>query len=136
MATLHSRAGSASRSGTMTAAMTAMGQSVGHTAVRNASATVRPTRRHAAGQRTKIDVKATGSSVPKAWPTRPNRRIHHRLSTTFASAAPAFENASIRCCPAPFSSVVAVALPTRMATTPIRICATITLPSKRGPTHA
>ena len=40
-----------------------------------------PTRRHDAGKRTKIAVKAIGISVPTATPTRPNGRIRSALSS-------------------------------------------------------
>ena len=52
------------------------------------------------------------------------------------SAVPALVNASRRCWPAPLSTVVAVALPTRIATTKIRIWATRMLSRNLTPTQA
>ena len=58
------------------------------------------------------------------------------LSATLQSAVLMLAADTIRWDPAPLSSVIPVALPTRMMTITDRICRTSTLPAKSGPTHA
>ena len=118
-ATAHSRTGSASRSGMTTSAITTTGQ------------TRRPHRFDGMRRRRRMS-DAPARRRPQHEDRRERDRYQraHRLahesvargSTTGSarrspSAVPAFVKASSRCCPAPFSTVVAVALPTRIATT-------------------
>ena len=97
----------------------AAGQTAGHTASRSAAPTAearrggtRPGR--APGGRSE----ATGTSVPMATPGEAEPADQQRGSTRGSPAAvTTLASASRRCPPAPFNTVSAVAVPTRIATT-------------------
>src|SRR5439155_25029815 len=112
----------------------------GHTAGQTASRSARPidssTRRQPAGKSTSVDARHTGTSVPIATPGRSSGLTIAMLSARFANADVTLVNATSLCWPAPLSSVLAVALPTRTITVSDSSRNTRTLAENSGPTHA
>src|SRR5262249_27494163 len=117
------------------AAIVPAGQIAGHTASATARLIDTPTRLQLAGKRMKIAVAVTGTSVPIATPSRPSGFASKMLSETLTIAVATLTPATRQWRPAPLSSVLPGALPTRTTTITASSLTTTTVPSNSGPTH-